>query len=198
MCDDRAVTRPSSDPLAAIDHLIVDGTNLLHALRRTTAPAPSVALVGRLRAVIPPRVRIEVVLDGPPERGLRDVRLAAGTTVRYAGARSADAVIASLVEFAALGRPEGAANVLVVTDDRELRQHLGGRGATTARTAWLIGRLGRTRLSAPAPGRPRPPAPPPSDGGARDDEDHPSWQPGRGATTKRGNPRREPKRGRRP
>jgi hypothetical protein len=192
------VTRPTSDPLAGIEHLIVDGTNLLHALRRAAAPAPSVALIGRLRAVIPPAVRIEVVLDGPPERGLRGVRLAAGVTVRYAGARSADAVIGSLVEAAAAPRPDGAASILVVTDDRELRLHVGRHGAATARTAWLIGRLGRTRLSAPAPGRPRPPALPPSAGGPRDDEDRPSWQPGRGATAKRGNPRREPKRGRRP
>ena len=40
--------------------------------------------------------------------------------------------------------PLGTAAILVVTDDRDLRHGLQNRGARTAGTAWLLGRLERT------------------------------------------------------
>ncbi|HMA47543.1 MAG TPA: hypothetical protein VKP11_10135, partial [Frankiaceae bacterium] len=89
---------PDRDPLAATQRLLVDGTNLLHALSRGAGVAPAATLIGRLRALIPPHVAIELVFDGPPERGLRNERIASGTSVRYGGPRSADAVILSLVD----------------------------------------------------------------------------------------------------
>ena len=97
----------------------------------------------------------------------------------------ADHGILGLVEH--IGRTAGseAANgTLVVTDDRELAAGVRRLGARTAGTAWLLGRLARPSLSAPSVGNRRPPTTP-----ASDDERDP-WQPGRGATTKRGNPRR--------
>jgi hypothetical protein len=197
----------STDPLAGIDRLVVDGTNLLFALRRKAGtggagkgaagtPLPAAALVGRLRGAIQADIAIELVLDGPPDRGLRGVRIASGLTVRYAAPLSADAAIGVLAN-----RLDGPARsrLLVVTDDRELRQSLSMRGVRTAGAKWLIGRLERARLSAPTSGNPRPPAPPPPSTGDSNDDDSATgrgWHPGRGATTKRGNPRRQKRTGR--
>ena len=175
------------DPLANTSRLIVDGSNLLHALSRGDQPQPPAALIGRLRAIIPAGTAIELVFDGSPERGLRGERIASGVRVRYSGARSADYVILSLADdVRATAGPEATDELLVVTDDRDLRARLRTKGARTAGAAWLIGRLDRGRLAAPAAGNRRPPR---SEAGDAD-EDRPGWKPGRGATTKRGPSRR--------
>ena len=189
------------DPLAETDRVLIDGTNVLHRLASAGGAAPPAALVGRLRGIVPATVAIELIFDGPAERGRRGERIAAGTTVRVGGPRSADAVIVGLVKDArrSIG-PEGTARLLVVTDDRELRHGVQVRGARTAGVAWLLSRLTGARpgsggrLSSASIGNPRPPRPIPSE--AADDGDRPGWQPGRGATTKRGNPRRTPRAGR--
>jgi hypothetical protein len=183
--------KPSADPLAGTDRLLIDGSNLLHALRRDGAGAPPAALIGRLRGVVPAGVGIELVLDGQPEPGMHGARVASGLVVRHGGRRTGDDVLLRLVDeaSAADGGREAADNILVVTDDRQLRIALQARGVRTAGTRWLLGRLERGRLSAPSTGNARGPAPPPRD---RDD-DQPGWRPGRGATTKHGNPKRRPK-----
>ncbi|MGZ8502526.1 MAG: hypothetical protein ACXWW6_06690 [Candidatus Limnocylindrales bacterium] len=197
---------PDRNPLAQTQRLLIDGTNLLHSLARGAGAAPAATLIGRLRAVVPAGVAIELVFDGPPERGLRGERIAAGTSVRYGGARSADAVILSLVdEVRLVDGPDGTAGLLVVTDDRELRYGARVRGARTAGSAWLLGRLGTGRLSSPSIGNPRPPRPVASAAASQSpatqsdgdpaETDRVGWRPGRGATTKRGNPRRSPKTG---
>jgi hypothetical protein len=201
---------PDRNPLANTSRLLIDGTNLLHALQRSAGAAPAATLIGRLRGVVPAPVAIELVFDGPAERGLRGERIASGTSVRYGGARSADAVILSLVdETRAADGPGATASLLVVTDDRDLRHGARLRGARTAGSAWLLGRLQSGRLSAASVGNPRPPRPLPgasqshaaqSDGDPADGDpaetDRVGWRPGRGATTKRGNPRRSPRSGR--
>src|SRR2546430_8306179 len=102
-------------------------------------------------------VRIELLFDGAPDPGLRDVRIASGVTVRHSGRLTADAL---LVRMAAEAVDPGT--LLVVTDDAELRRELTHRGARTVNTRWLIGRLERSRLQSPSIGRPnRPPPPPP-------------------------------------
>lgn len=183
--------KPSADPLAGTDRLLIDGSNLLHALRRDGVGAPPAALIGRLRGVVPATVAIELVLDGPPEPGMYGARVASGLVVRHGGRRTGDDVLLRLVDEARDGR--GALdNILVVTDDRQLRAALGARGVRTAGTRWLLGRLERGRLSAPSTGNARGPAP--ARDAARDaDDDRPGWRPGRGATTKHGNPKRRPK-----
>ncbi len=194
---------PDRNPLANTRRLLVDGTNLLHSMSRSGGAAPPAALIGRLRAVVPGSVTIELVFDGPPEPGLRGERVAAGTTVRYGGPRSADAVILALVEEVRLADgPDGTAGLLVVTDDRDLRHGARLRGARTAGSAWLLGRLGAGRLSTASIGNPRPPLTPrgsPSGASLSDGDpaetDRVGWRPGRGATTKRGNPRRSPRTG---
>ena len=186
------------DPLAATRRLLIDGSNLLHALSRSSAPAPSAALVGRLRGVIPAAVTIELVFDGPAERGLRNERIAAGVRVRYAGNRTADAVILGLVdEVRKIDGAPGTDALLVVTDDRELRHGVRLRGGRTAGSSWLLGRLDAGRRVAPTVANPRPPRAATHDAGDGDvaDDDRPRWKPGRGATTKRGNPKRAPRAG---
>ncbi len=224
-----------ADPLEDTTWLLVDGTNLIHRLSSSPGGAPRTALIGRLRGVVPASVIIDVVFDGPAERGLRGERVASGLRVRYSGARTADAVLLSLVdEVRAAEGPIATAALLVVTDDRDLRHALRLKGARTAGAAWLLGRLERTersrpgRPSSPDPGsaigtgRKRPTSSPgmtgpnttvrrsktdpdsgrPTDrdpaidpaSDADDIDDRPGWQPGRGATTKRGNPRRTPRR----
>jgi YacP-like NYN domain len=215
------VTRiaPDRDPLSGVRRLLVDGTNLLHALARGGGAQPPAALISRLRAAVPLEIAIELVFDGPTERGLKGERIAQGLKVRYGGRFTADSVLVTLVEES--GPPTAADDVLVVTDDRELRFAVRRRGGRTAGTAWLIRRLDRPtgRSSAPFVGNRRPPGslsqPAPrrvvTDARARGghtgdteaadtaaeseagDTDRPAWSPGRGATTKRGNPRRQPK-----
>ena len=195
-----SMPQPDRDPLAATRRLLIDGSNLLHALSRTSGAAPPAALIGRLRGAVPAAVAIELVFDGPPERGLRNERIASGLTVRYSGPRTGDAVIIGLIDdVRLLDGADGTATLLVVTDDRDLRHGSRLRGARTAGSAWLLGRLDARRLSSPSVGNPRPArgARPVSAASQIDGDpaemDRPGWKPGRGATTKRGNPRRAPK-----
>ncbi len=219
-CDDGAVndtvrrprlgSSPPRDPLIGVERLLIDGNNLLHAISIGPEAAPQAALIGRLRAVIPADVRIEIVFDGPPDKGLHGTRLAHGLTVRHAGRLTADALLLRLV-MEATGGISGSATpaLLVVTDDGRLAQDLRTRGAATLGTSWVVRRLARPRLAAPSVGRPRPPAGSgigdrrnagaagasiggdPGRPAARDVEAaRTGWRPGRGATTKRGNPKR--------
>lgn len=205
-----AMPQPDRNPLAATRRLLVDGTNLLYALSKTSTAAPPAALIGRLRGAIPAATTIELVFDGPPERGLRNERIASGVVVRYSGGRTADDVLLTMIEDVRLiDGPDGTGTLLVVTDDRDLRHGARLRGARTAGSAWLLGRLDAGRLASPSIGNPRParssrparsgPAPSTSPALSSDGDpaemDRPGWKTGRGATTKRGNPRKAPKAG---
>jgi len=247
-----AMAHLSKDPLAATDRLLIDGSNLLHAMSRASGRTPASAVIARLRGLAPEGIAIELIFDGPAERNLRGERIAPGLTVRYSGPRTGDELLLSLVdEVRSHGGLDATGRALVVSDDRELAFALRQRGARTAGTAWLIGRLERGKLAAPrrsirgssigagrspgaiggasrglvgrpAPGGgtrgsgPRPvpgrrsplpssrPDPTPAEAGPPtpgpeangDTDDRPGWNPGRGATTKRGNPRRAPRRSR--
>ncbi|MBA3877038.1 MAG: hypothetical protein C0498_08905 [Anaerolinea sp.] len=147
---------PSGDPLAGVERVYIDGSNLLHALARWSArpgsePAPAGAIIGRLRAAFPPSVAVDLIFDGPPSGGIKG-RLATGLRVSYSGRISADRVIDEGVaaQFVADG-PAGTWGILVVTDDRGLRDAVGSKGARTAGTAWLAGRIGRAVLDLPGP-----------------------------------------------
>ncbi len=181
-----------SDPLREATRLLVDGTNLLHALARDGGRLPAAALIGRIRAFVPPGVAVTIVLDGPPAPGATERRVTSGIEVRHANRRSADDVLRDLVAV----EPQTA---LVVTDDRELAGSVRAAGARVTGTHWLAERLASQRLEAPAAGRTRAPAPPrpgagrgaPSPTGPADAPDNERrWHPGRGATRKKGNPRR--------
>jgi hypothetical protein len=155
--DDRKV-------LEGVDHMVVDGTNVLHALRKSASPLPAAALIGRLRSIVPPGVGVTLVLDGTPEHGLVSRHVASGVEVRYAGRLTADAVIANLVERELYGFAEG---LLVITDDIGLAGLVRRAGGRTTRNGWLMDRLDRQKLAAPSVGRPSSPSPTPSDAGSR-------------------------------
>jgi hypothetical protein len=158
-------------------------------------------LLARLRQAVPADVRATVMLDGHPAPGAgRNQRIAANLDVRQSGSASADDALISLVHAEP---PHLRAAIVLVSDDRALVERARTLGARTQRLAWLEAlltggvqrRAGGTSLGAGRPprgqlDRDRGPA------GDRDgDEDRPAWQPGRGATRKRGNPRRRPRGG---
>jgi hypothetical protein len=204
--DDRKV-------LEGVVRLVVDGTNVLYALRRSPTPVPAAALIGRLRSIVPPGVSVILVLDGTPEHGLVSRHVAAGVEIRYAGRFTADEVIARLVEYEFAASNAGT---LVITDDIGLTNIVRRSGGRTTRNGWLLDRLDRQRLSAPSVGRPSaqtPAGPPPASpgiggssrrrtnasagAGAKDaTPEVTGWSPGRGATRKTGNGRRRPATGR--
>ncbi|TAK02274.1 MAG: hypothetical protein EPO36_02755 [Chloroflexota bacterium] len=92
------------------------------------------------------------MFDGPASGGVRG-RLATGLRVAYSGRISADQVIDDGVgaQLSADG-PAGTWGILVITDDRGLRDAVGAKGARTAGTAWLAGRIGRLGVEAPGRG----------------------------------------------
>lgn len=145
------------DPLAGVELVLIDGNNLIGALAvaagdgggggrgagtgdRTRLP-PS-AVIARIRGAIPGGVRVELVFDGPPRGGVVG-RLATGFNVRYAGRISADEVIVDAVSRqSAEHGPASTWSILVVSDDRELREQVRLRGARSAGARWLAGRIG--------------------------------------------------------
>ncbi|HTK45767.1 MAG TPA: NYN domain-containing protein [Patescibacteria group bacterium] len=114
-----------------------------HALARDSGGSalPTSALVARLRAAFSPPTEVELILDGHSGGGPSG-RLAAGFTVTFSRHASADAVIGDRVTEAlrALG-PAGAWSVVVVTNDREVRDHARRNGARVEGSAWLADRL---------------------------------------------------------
>ena len=191
-------------PLEGMTRLVIDGTNLLFRLGGGSVLAPPGAVIGKLRAIIPAAVAIDLVFDGVGH-GVTG-RLANGMHVRYSGRRTADHAILELADEAATagGGLASGAGVLVVTDDRELRFRLTTRGVRTVPLMWLIDRLGRSTLVAPSVGNRRRtlggsrPATEPgvaSVGGkagvgdgsnTAEEPEGRRWTPGRGATAKTG------------
>ena len=154
-----AASAPSSDPLAGVERVFIDGSNLLHALARergrgrpSAAPAPPGAVIGRIRAAFPASVTLELVFDGPAAGGVKG-RLATGLRVGYSGRATADQIIDEGVgaQLAADG-PAGTWGILVVTDDRGLGDLVRAKGARVAGTAWLAGRIGHMTTEPPRRG----------------------------------------------
>ena len=102
---------------------------------------PTVALIAQLRAAFSPPTEVELILDGHAGGGPTG-RIAPGFTVTYSRHASADAVIGDRVAEAllALG-PAGTWSVVVITDDREVRDQARRNGARVEGTAWLAARL---------------------------------------------------------
>jgi hypothetical protein len=142
--------RPQVGPQAAGARILIDGRNVQHALARASSrgpasPLPTVALIARLRAAFSPPTEVELILDGHPGGGPVG-RLAPGLSVSYSRHATADEVIGDRAAEALLTLgPAGAWSVIVVTDDREVRDHARRNGARVEGTAWLADRLaGRT------------------------------------------------------
>lgn len=185
-------------PFDGTSRLIVDGTNLLYRLGGGGHAAPPAAVIGRLRAAVPSKVAIDLVFDGVGHGVFG--RLAEGMYVRYAGRRTADDVILDLTSEAGMERgpaAAGAAGVLVVTNDRELRTRVLAKGSRTVPLQWLIERMGLPVLQSAAAGNRKPTKTPRPEGEAPDDERKP-WKPGRGATSKTGPAKRVARHNRHP
>jgi hypothetical protein len=167
--------------LANAERLLVDGNNLVGGRDEARLGA----LESALRRLVSPRVKIEVFRDG--------------------GATSADDQI-----IAALGRPDPgrADRLVVVSDDRELRDRARrvGAGVVSARLfrEMLAGPSSGTSSGASSgsskygPGRAapslgRPSVVPYGEPGKDDGPVERRWQPGRGATRKRGPSARRPR-----
>ncbi len=176
------------DPFLVATLFVVDGRNVLAAMRRAGGELPEQALLSRLWTVVGPRTRILVVFDGMRDGGAVIPERSSRLGVRWSRHESADDLIVRIVADA----PDGT---LVATDDIELGGRVRALGASSVRSRDLVERFARQRASAPAVGhaRPTPPAHPagalPGDDGGDGDE-RPRWRPGRGATRKTGNPKR--------
>lgn len=190
---------PRQTPFDGTDRLVIDGTNLLYRLGAGAGgPAPASAIVGRIRAAVPLPIVIDLVFDGVGH-GVYG-RLAQKMAVRYSGRRTGDETILDLVSEAALqgAGPAATDRVLVVTNDRGLRDLLAAKGARTAPLQWLIAKLdvpapahrqpgsggGTPRAASIGQGRPT------GGRGAAGGDDRPGWKPGRGATAKIGTARK--------
>jgi hypothetical protein len=123
--------------------VLIDGRNVQHALARAAGASnlPTAALVARLRAAFSPPTEVELILDGHSGGGPFG-RVAPGFHVEFTRGRTADEMIGERVTQAlqSLGAV-GAWSVVVVTDDREVRDHARRGGVRVEGTAWLVGRL---------------------------------------------------------
>lgn len=172
--------------LTGIARILIDGNNLLH---RTSGAADAGAqrlLLARLSQSIPTTIETVVMLDGHAAAGTdRRQRVRRGLEIHHAGSLSADDALLNIVRDTPFGN---RASVVLVSDDRALYEKARHLGVRTQRLAWLEALLDRpagdSRPVSAGAGRPPRQAPPPPEA------EREPWQPGRGATTKRGNPRR--------
>jgi hypothetical protein len=123
--------------------VLIDGRNVQHALARSAGAGalPTAALVARLRAAFASPTQVELILDGHPG-GSPQGRVSPGFSVTFTKSWTADAVIAERVAetFRALGAAE-AWSVLVISDDRAVRDDARRNGVRVERTSWLVERL---------------------------------------------------------
>ncbi len=126
-----------------VSRVVVDGRNVQRALERGSAKGslPTASLVAQLRAAFSPAIEVELILDGHPGPTPTG-RIAPGFSVVFSRGASADAVIGQRVVDALreLG-PVDAWSVLVVSDDRAVRDQARVNGARVQGTAWLAGHL---------------------------------------------------------
>ena len=168
---------------AAIDRLLIDGNNLLHRVSGSVGPGALRGLLARLSGAIPAHVTTIVMLDGHSAPGTgRSQKVAPNLEIRHSGSWSADDALLKLVS-------EWPAGTTLVSDDRALRDKAMSLGAHAQRLQWLEGVLGQTTPQAGIGSGNRGPSVPRQSAQSEEPERAP-WQPGRGATRKRGNPRR--------
>lgn len=189
----------SNAGLDDIDVLLVDGDNLLHDVRGTRDEGGVAWLLPRLRSWRPAHLHIIVALDGhPPPSEPRRQRATRGIEFHHSGSRSADDLLIDTLKAQPYA---GRVRTAVVTRDRGLQDRARRAGGATRSTDWLMKQVAAPASTAGSrpdgkpvgigQGKPPPPrhsAEPDADEAART-----SWQPGRGATAKKGNPRRSAK-----
>jgi len=139
----RRIRDDRRNPAGGVRLVVVDGRNVQFALRRATSgDLPDTALIARLRAALA-GLETRLILDGHPA-GSPQGRIAPGFAVEFGRHRDADSVIGDIVVEGAreLG-PAGVDSILVVTDDRAVREHSRRQGARVAATSWLVARVER-------------------------------------------------------
>ena len=159
--------------LGRAERVLVDGNNLVGGWDDARLRAYEAAM----RRALPASVRLEVFRDG--------------------GGRSADDRI-----IEAVGRPDPgrADRIVIITDDRELRERARRLGASTITARYFRDRIDANTLP-PSPtrapggfGRAASPRPQPAQDAEKDEGlDERRWKPGRGATKKRGPSARRPR-----
>lgn len=182
-----------------LDLLLVDGDNLLHDVRGIRDEGGVAWLLPRLRGWRPEHLRIIVALDGhPPPSEPRRKRATKGIEFHHAGSRSADDLLVAILRAQPYA---GRSRTAVVTRDRGLQDRARRAGGATRSVDWLMRLLAAPAATSTATDVPRPvgigqgKAPPRRHFDAPDpkEADREPWQPGRGATSKKGNPRRNAK-----
>ncbi len=184
-----------------VDLLLIDGDNLLHDVRGSRDAGGVAWLLPRLSGWRPPHLRIVVGLDGhaaPGEAGR--TKATRGIEFHHSGRRSADDMLIDLLKAQPYA---GRSRTAVVTGDRALQARAHRSGGTTRSVDWLMQQVAGAAGGAGADARPvgigqgKPPPKRQSTTTAADEDDRDAWQPGRGATKKKGNPKRSPKGSRR-
>ena len=172
--------------------LLIDGNNLLHRVAGSVEPGAQRLLLARLRGAIPPALATVLMLDGHADSGTqRTEKVGKGFEIRHSGSISADDAILRLIDKYP---PSDRAAITVVSDDRAFTERARRLGAHTQRLAWLEnvmgmpGAVGAAIGAGKAPAR-QPPTTQASSAEATEDDRAP-WRPGRGATRKKGNPKR--------
>lgn len=183
--------------------LLVDGDNLLHEVRGSRDEGGVAWLLPRLARWRPDGMRIVVALDGHPVPGEPSRRRASrGIEFRHSGSRSADDLLIELLSARPYAERTRSA---VVTRDHELADRARRTGGGTRAVDWLLRQLNAAAAPSGAAsvttspvgvGQGRPPRSRGSDPADPDTVREP-WRSGRGATRKRGNPRRGAKPSRR-
>ncbi len=191
--------------VAEMDLLLIDGDNLLHDVRGTRDEGGVAWLLPRLSGWRPQHLRIVVALDGHPAPGETSrSRATRGIEFHHSGRRSADDLLIDLLKAQPYA---GRSHTAVVTRDRGLQARVTRAGGLTRSVDWLMREVAGPRAdrsSAKGTGAGKPVGigqgkPPPKrhfDPADPTEEERPSWEPGRGATRKKGNPKRSAKRSR--
>ena len=181
-----------------LDLLLIDGDNLLHDVRGSRDEGGVAWLLPRLSGWRPQHLHIIVGLDGHTAPGeARRSRATKGIDFHHSGSRSADDMLIDLLQaqpYAGRGR------TAIVTRDRGLQARANRAGGATRSVDWLMAQVtgsaagSGARTAKPVGiGQGKPPRNRATDPVDPDTEQRQSWQPGRGATKKKGNPKRSPK-----
>ncbi len=181
-----------------LDVLLVDGDNLLHDVRGSRDEGGVAWLLPRLRGWRPEHLYIIVALDGhPPPSEPRRKRATKGIDFHHSGSRSADDLIIDILRAQPYA---GRSRTAVVTQDRGLQERARRAGGATRSVDWLMQQVAASANPGGAnSGKPvgigQGKAPPQrhSDGRDLGVVERAPWQPGRRATRKKGNPRRNAK-----
>ena len=185
-----------------LDLLLIDGDNLLHDVRGSRDEGGVAWLLPRLSGWRPDHLRIVVGLDGHAAPGEASRKRATrGIEFHHSGRRSADDMLIDLL----MAQPyAGRSRTAVVTQDRGLQARATRSGGVSRSVDWLMGLVtghvdAGTRGKTTKPvgiGQGKSPPKPKLDPADPDTATRDSWQPGRGATRKKGNPKRSPKQSR--